>query len=315
MKQNGKIFYSFLMILLAVVLATGCVTINLGDSTPPPPEDLPVDPTKPVETDEPTPTNTGLTEDTLFNMQYLSPMLQVPVQLVNGEFSGVVDGVELTTRVRPEIAFGDLNGDGIDDAALLLSENTGGSGIFVSLIAVYSLGDQFQQAPAVMIDDRPIIDQVALENNLIKLAGLLHGPNDPMVNPTTEFQAEYMLFGERLVQTHFESAFGGGEAHVISIASPADGEEFSGSVRLVGNMPIGPFENNLALTITDPSGSVLVHEGFMVQAADMGAPAAFDNSISLPSVSAGTELLVMLSELSMADGTPMAIDSVVVKVK
>lgn len=315
MKQNGQLFYSVLMIVLVMVLTTGCITINLGDSAPSPLDDLPVEPINPVSTAEPALPQVGLTEDTLFNMQYLSPMLQVAVQLVNGEFSGVVEGVELTAKIRPEIEFGDLNGDGIDDAALLLSENTGGSGIFVSLITVYSLGDQFQQAPAVLIDDRPIIDQVVVENGYVKLTGLIHGPNDPMVNPTTAFSAVYKLFGERLVQTRFESAFGGGDVHAINIESPVDGEEFSGSMQLVGNMPIGPFENNLALTITDAAGSVLVHEGFMVQAADMGAPATFDNTITLPAVNAGTELLAMLSELSMADGTPIAVDSVVIKVK
>jgi len=123
------------------------------------------------------------------------------------------------------------------------------------------------------------------------------------------------LFGGRLVQTHFASAFGGGDAHVILITMPIEREEVSGTLRLVGNMPIGPFENNLALTITDPAGNLLVHEGFMVQAVDMGAPATFDNSINLPAVNAGTELLVTLSELSMADGTPIAVDSVVIKVK
>ena len=80
-------------------------------------------------------------------------------------------------------------------------------------------------------------------------------------------------------------------------------------------MPIGPFENNLSLMILDPVTGQLVHEGFMVDAADMGAPATFDKSILVPDVPAGTRLLVLLSELSMADGTPIAIDSVVVTVK
>ena len=256
MKRISPLIFLFVTIGLSLVLISGCITVNLGNTAPTPDSDLPTQPAPTVETAEPTPPQAGLTEDTLFNMQYLSPMLQVPVQLVNGEFSGVVDGVELTAKVRPEIVFGDLNHDGVNDAALLLSENTGGSGIFVSLFVVYSKGDRFKQAPAVMIDDRPIIDQVAVENGMVRLTGLIHGPNDPMVNPTTSFSAEYKLFGERLVQTRFESAFEGGEWHAINIESPDDQEEFSGSVRLVGNMPIGPFENNLSLTITDPAGNV-----------------------------------------------------------
>ena len=315
MKRNENRFSSIIAVGLVLVLTSGCITINLGEAAPTPVTSLPTETAAIIETAVPTPPVTALTEDTLLNMQYLSPMLQVPVQLQNGEFSGVVDGVELNARVRPETTFGDLNRDGIDDAALLLSENTGGSGVFVSLIAIYSQGDHFQQAPAVMIDDRPVINLFAMETGSVNVTGLIHGPNDPMVDPTTSFSAEYRLFGGQLVQTHIASAFGGGDAHVILITMPIDGEEVSGTLRLAGNMPIGPFENNLALTITDPAGNALVHEGFMVQAADMGAPATFDNSITLPVVNTGTELLVTLSELSMADGTPIAVDSVVIKVK
>lgn len=315
MKRNANRFSSIIIAGLVLVLTSGCITINLGETPSSTSVNLPTETVITIETTVPTPPVSALTEETLLNMQYFSPMLQVPVQLVNGEFSGVVDGVELNAKVRPEIAFGDLNRDGIDDAALLLSENTGGSGIFVSLIVIYSQGDHFQQAPAVMIDDRPVINLFTLENGSVNVTGLIHGPNDPMVDPTTTFSAEYRLFGGRLVQAHFASSFGGGDAHVILITMPIDGEEISGTLRLAGNMPIGPFENNLALTITDPAGNVLVHEGFMVQAADMGAPATFDNSINLPAVNAETELLVTLSELSMADGTPIAVDSVVIKVK
>ena len=315
MKRNANRFSSIIIAGLVLVLTSGCITINLGETPSSTSVNLPTETVITIETTVPTPPVSALTEETLLNIQYFSPMLQVPVQLVNGEFSGVVDGVELNAKVRPEIAFGDLNRDGIDDAALLLSENTGGSGIFVSLIVIYSQGDHFQQAPAVMIDDRPVINLFTLENGSVNVTGLIHGPNDPMVDPTTTFSAEYRLFGGRLVQAHFASSFGGGDAHVILITMPIDGEEISGTLRLAGNMPIGPFENNLALTITDPAGNELMHEGFMVQAADMGAPATFDNSINLPAVNAETELLVTLSELSMADGTPIAVDSVVIKVK
>jgi len=72
------------------------------------------------------------------NARYLSPMLQQPIQLVNGVFTGVVDGVELTARIQPGMQFSDLNEDSVNDAAFLLAEDTGGSGVFVSLIVVYS---------------------------------------------------------------------------------------------------------------------------------------------------------------------------------
>ncbi len=303
------------LICSVFLLTSGCVTIDLGNSSPV--TETGTHPQTPVfeDTSEPTTNPAGLNETTLMNTQYLSPMLQVPVQLVDGRFEGVVDGVELIARIQPGIQFGDLNVDGTSDAAWLLSENTGGSGIFVSLIVVYCQGERFRQAPGIPIDDRPVIHSMYIEDGLVKLSGLVHGPNDPMVNPTTTINAEYTLFGERLVKTRLSSAFGDSSEHAIMIESPVDGEEVSGSFSLKGSMPIGPFENNISLLISDPLTGQLAHEGFMVDAEDMGAPAVFDNLIQVPDVPSGTELLVTLHELSMADGTPIAIDSVRVTVK
>lgn len=288
---------------------SGCVTINLGGTAVP----TAVEPTQspiidPIIT--PTAASAVLTEATIMNAEYLSPMLQQPIQMVDGKFVGLVDGVELTARIQPAIQFGDLNADKVNDTAFLLAEDTGGTGVFVSLIVVYSQGDVYRQAQGVLIDDRPVVNSMVIEDGMVKVTGLIHGPNDPMVNPTTLFAAEYTLFGERVVKTRLTSAFNAGAEHAINIESPVDGQEVSGSFYLVGSMPIGPFENNLALLISDLLTGQLVHEGFMVSAEDMGAPAVFNNLIHVPQVPAGTEILVTLMEISMADGTPIAIDSV-----
>jgi hypothetical protein len=303
-----------LMIIGMVILSLGgCVTINLG-GTPAPapayptePSDFEVSPTLAVVKSE-------LTEETVLNAQYLSPMRQQPIQLVNGEFSGVVDGVALNARIQPGVQFGDLNEDGIDDAAFLMAEDTGGSGVFVSLVVVYSRGELFQQAQGQLIDDRPVIHTMSIDGGVVRIAGLIHSPSDAMVNPTTVFSAEFDVFGDQIMRTRQTSAFGNSAEHLIEIESPLDGETVSGSIRLKGSMPIGPFENNLALRIIDEQGNELIYQGFMVSAEDMGAPAVFDNLIALPGVGPGSQLLVTLLDLSMADGTPIAIDSVRVTV-
>jgi len=212
--------------------------------------------------------------------------------------------------VEPGIAFGDLNQDGIPDGALLIAENAGGSGTFVSLLVVYSRQGQFQVSPAVMIDDRPVINSMTIEEGVVKLSALVHGPNDPMVSPNTSIQSEYRLFGTSLVQSQLVSAFAGSAEHQIIIDAPVEGEQVQAEFNLRGSMPVGPFENTLKLTILDESGNVLLEEGFMVQAEDMGLPALFDSPVAVPEGSAGKHLLVTLSEISMADGKPMAVESV-----
>lgn len=301
--------------VLLAILCSGCITVNL-----PPQQSLtqvasPTQPLMTIETSLPQSPPPVLTDEVLLNFEYFSPLLQVPIKLTDGAYSGVVNGGDLHSQLLPGIQYGELNGDGIDDAALLLAENTGGSGNFVSLIVVFSRDDRFQQAAGVLIDDRPVIEAMVIADGVVKLKGLVHAPNDPMVNPTTTINAEYSLFGERIVQTWLTSAFDGGAEHAIYIDSPVDGEEVSGMIQVRGSMPIGPFENNLSLLITDPLGGQLVHEGFIVQAADMGAPAIFDHSLQVPDVTTGTQILLILSEVSMADGSPLAVDSVVLAVR
>jgi hypothetical protein len=314
----AKFTHQISKILLATIFLfaiSGCVTINLDGSSSAGSDEAIVETPEKVATAAPTINPPGLSEETILNGRYLSPMLQAPIQLQDGKFAGVAEGVELTAQIQAGVQFGDLNTDGIDDAAFLLAENTGGSGTFVSLLVVYSQADHFQQAAGITIDDRPMIDALSIENGMVIMSGLIHGPNDAMVDPKTRIHAEWTLLGDRLVKTRLSSAFAGGAEHVIFIESPMEGEAVSGSFILSGSMPIGPFENTLSLVITDPLTGQLVHEGFMVDAADMGAPATFNNVIQVPAVPAGTELLVSLLEISMADGAPIAIDSVRVIVR
>lgn len=301
--------------VLLTIFITGCITVNLPSQQSPTLVASPTHSLITIETSLPQSSSPVLTDDVLLNFEYFSPLLQVPIKLTDGAYSGVVEGSELQSQVLPGIQYGDLNGDGIDDAALLLAENTGGTGNFVSLIVVFSRDDRFQQATGVLIDDRPMINEMVIANGVVKIKGQVHAPDDPVVNPTTTIYAEYSLFGERIVQTRLTSAYDGGVEHAIYIDSPVDGEEVSGTIQVRGSMPIGPFENNLSLLLLDATGEQLAHEWFMVQAADMGAPATFDHSVQLSGATPGRQILLMLSEVSMADGSPLAVDSVVLTVR
>jgi len=306
-------FSILVVVLLGFTMLNGCITINLGGATPDSGQTLEPAPTTPPPAAVQTPRQV-LNEERLLNADYLSPLFQVPITLVGGVFSGVVDGSELKVTLQPGIQYGDLNDDGVEDAAFILAESTGGSGVFYSLVVVFSEAGRFVQAPGMMIDDRPVIESLTIENGVVKLQALVHSFNDTMVNPSTRIRAEYSLLDGKLVQTRLSSAFSGSEEHVITIDSPRDGDTISGSVRLIGSMPIGPFENTLLLRITDLSGGELLHEGFMVQTEDLGAPATFDNTVLIPGIAPGTRILLTLSELSMADGSPIALDSVLLVV-
>jgi hypothetical protein len=308
-KKIGGISTVFLLFLSA------CVTINVQQPAPTSTETagtpiLSTPPAAPNSTSEP-----ALTEEALRNSEFLSPTLNTPIKMVNGEFSGTVGGVSLRAEILPEIQFGDLNRDGMKDAALLLAENTGGTGTFVSLVVIFSQEGKFKQAPGIYIDDRPIINSISIADGKIKIDLLVHGPNDPLASPSQAELQEYTLVKENVILTKLNSLLSGGGERSITIDAPAVGEEIGSSVRVSGSMPIAPFENTLLLKVLDNSGGELLNSAFMVQAAEPVSPATFDNTVALPAIPAGSTVVLILQESSMANGMPLAVNSVILKTK
>ncbi len=253
----------------------------------------------------------GLTLQQLQNMSYLSPNFGTPVQLKEG----VYNEDSMAVSLLPQIAIGDLNGDQINDAAVLLAENGGGTGTFVSLVVIVSQDGEFRQVGSAMIDDRPVIESLKIDDGDILLNAVVHGINDAMVSPTLGVKQTYKLLENYLFMVKQSSTPQGGTERSIIIDSPLDGSKVSGSVQLKGSMPIAPFENNLRFRVLDLAGTPLLTDGFMVTSADVGMPAVFDNQITLPTLPSGAWVRLELAELSMADGSMMDMNSVLVKIK
>ena len=101
-----------------------------------------VDPTEPPAAIQPaTATVPALTADELKNAAYqlVASDSHPTIKLENGAYLKGTDPASTdyaSIKLADPMAFGDLNGDGASDAAVLLAENYGGSGVFVSLIAM-----------------------------------------------------------------------------------------------------------------------------------------------------------------------------------
>ena len=79
----------------------------------------------------------ALTRDVLHNAEYVTPWSQNErVRLQDGVFSRKLEIGREVWQLRDPIAFGDLDNDGIDDAAVVLTYHGGGSGTFFNLLAV-----------------------------------------------------------------------------------------------------------------------------------------------------------------------------------
>lgn len=270
-----------------------------------------------VSTDAPStaqPSVDGLTLDAFKNLSFYAPALEKEVSLNNGKYeAGSGENYE-SLQLLDTAGFGDLNGDGSPDAAVLLAENTGGSGVFVYLVALLKQADGYSKSTPLLIDDRPQIDSLTIENNHIHLQGKIHGMADAMANPTMQVVAEYQLTQSKLTLTKLDSTISSAERS-ISISAPSDFSEVGSTFTVTGTMPIGPFENSLVYRFYDSGGNMLIEAPLAVQSDGAGGPATINATINVPTATAGSTLIFTLSEQSMANGADLCLASVNLIVK
>lgn len=285
--------------------------------TEPPAAPPTIEPTRePQPTAAPTPTTrSGISLEQLKNFEFRVPVYQKLVRLANGKFEAGSGTDFLAVNLLDPVALGDLDGDGQADAVVLLSENGGGSGVFVSLLALLNRGGRPQQASAILIDDRPQITDLRIEGDKIILEAVIHGVDDPLCCPSFPVIETFRLGPNGLALQRVESITPNGSQRAIRIANPKTAEEVGGTVQLQGDVTIAPFENNLVYRIYDPAGNLLASGPLMVDAANPGDPGAFDAAIDLSAIPAGTFIRLEVLDLSPADGSTLAMDSVELEVR
>ena len=264
---------------------------------------------------------TGIPEqaEDIRNAQYqlgLSDTLEV-VQLTDGKFEQGTPGSEdfKSIMVTEFVALGDLNADGTEEAAALVSENYGGTGVFVFLAVYANVNEIWTFQTSTMVDDRPQLRELSIANNEIFLDAVIHGTDEPMCCPTLRTTRHYRFVDNQLDMIDFTTFTPDGQPRTITIESPVDGAEVFTSVPIKGNVAIAPFENNLVYRIFDVSGIELSAGAIAVTAPDLGAPGTFEALIPLGSVLSGSIIRLEVQDESAADGSLLAMDSVELVVK
>jgi hypothetical protein len=265
----------------------------------------------------------GLTLDALKNAEYTFDLGEsMPTfRLSDGSYQSGSDPSKsdfLQANLSDKVAIGDLNGDGMDDAAVVIGINTGGTGVFEYVVGVLSQDGQPVQAGYAYIDDRAVINNLNIADGEIILDTLKHAPNDPMCCPTQPVTETLRLpLDSRgiLWMTHFLSKTPSDTAREITITSPAPGTGVDNPFTIMGNVTIAPFENNLVYHVYDMEMNELAVGPLMVDAPDMGAPGTFELTLDLSSTGYKGPIFVTISDLSAADGSILAMDSIILVVK
>jgi hypothetical protein len=109
--------------------------------------------------------------------------------------------MDTVTIHEPWVAFGDLNGDNIEDAAPVLYHAPGGSGVFRYLAAVVATSEGPVNQATESLGDRVRINTMGITDGEISMEVITHGEDDPMCCPTEIRRWAYRLEGDKLVQT------------------------------------------------------------------------------------------------------------------
>ncbi len=148
-----------------------------------------------------------LTEDALRNATYQHEFPKDgQAQLQDGTYEEAIEGSasKIHIAMMDLVAFGDLNGDGIWDAAVVLEASGGGSGTFRSLEAVVNEDGAPVHVASALLGDRVKLEEIVIADQYIKVQMVTHGEGDGMCCPTLRVVQLYQLTEDGLELRHQE---------------------------------------------------------------------------------------------------------------
>lgn len=124
-----------------------------------------------------------LTPTSLANMKYRlgKGTSAETIELVNG---GGQNGESHVSLEKDHIAFGDLDGDGVDDAVVVLISE-GPTAASLDLVAVTNRNGKGETAAIKSLGFNTIVKSININGGIVTVEMLTVGPNDPMCCPAT----------------------------------------------------------------------------------------------------------------------------------
>ena len=204
--------------------------------------------------------------------------------LEDGEFRVPVapgSASELVIRLT-QWTVGDLDADGITDAAAITIEDPGGSGNFRYLHALLNEEGDLHDGDAVFLGDRIRVEGVSIHEGVITVALLDRPPGAPFAEaPSILVIRRFRLAGETLAELdsvgRADESFACDDslpdAALVIVTSPAGGEEVANGFTVSGCSRT--FESNVQWRLLDRAGEVLASGFAMGGGVDGPAPFVF----------------------------------------
>lgn len=125
-----------------------------------------------------------------------------PVTLANGRWTGAPPAAGAASRPRVELAgdfriAGDLDGDGLEEAVVVLTYSAGGTGVFSFLAVVTREGGTLRNVATLALGDRVQIRSARIDGARLRVSALQAGDNDAACCPGDLVDWEWTLAGGR----------------------------------------------------------------------------------------------------------------------
>jgi hypothetical protein len=117
------------------------------------------------------------------------------IRLVDGQFeaqSATGSATKEKTLVFGEPEIGDLDGDGIEDAAVVLVHDPGGSGMFYYIAAALQRNGKYHGTNAVLLGDRAAPQGIRIGNGVIVVNYADRRPEESMTTPPSSAKSMYL---------------------------------------------------------------------------------------------------------------------------
>ncbi len=125
------------------------------------------------------------------------------VTLSNGSFEQSVEGSSGTfeTKLFGEPVYGDLNGDGVNDAISFLYQETPGTGIFFYAVATINVNGSYVGTNAIFLGDRIAPQNITISKGVAAANYATRKDSDPMTTDPSVGVTKYVkIEGLKLVE-------------------------------------------------------------------------------------------------------------------
>lgn len=127
------------------------------------------------------------------NATYVVGLACAPQEATLAE--GVHDEPYLYVEYANRYAYGDFNGDGLKDAAVIVTDSGGGTGTWYILAFLINDGEKWVHRASRVLDDRAIINSMREKNDKVLIDMFVHQEGDCMAGPTKRVRNLYAYEG------------------------------------------------------------------------------------------------------------------------